>query len=127
MDTQEPKNPFISIHIPVALVSLALAVLFFSQIKGVRTATDTMTWQSTNADKQITALKDNREKLAKAIDERKPLVTQSEALQKTFTEMMKEVNDLSEKDDEDSKKIIVGYGIKIADNAPAAPEAKKDK
>ena len=124
MDYQEPTNPFISIHVPVALVALALSVLFFSQIKGVGTATDTMKWQSSNADKQTAALKDNKEKLAKAIEERKPLVAQSETLQKTFTDMMKEVNDLSEKGNEDAKKIIIGYGIKIADN-PAAPDAKK--
>jgi len=126
MDNQEPKNPFISVHVPIALVALALAVLFFSQIKGVGTATDTMKWQSTNADKQITALKDNKEKLAKAIEERKPLVAQSEALQKTFTEMMKDVKELMDKGDEDAKKIIVGYGINIADT-PAASDAKKDK
>ena len=124
MDYQEPTNPFISIHVPVALVALALAVLFFSQIKGVGTATDTMKWQSANADKQIVALKDNKEKLAKAVEERKPLVAQSEGLQKTFTDLMKDVNDLAVKGDEDAKKIIVGYGIKIADN-PAAPDAKK--
>lgn len=124
MDNQEPQNPFISIHIPVALVALALALLFFSQIKGVGTATETMKWQSANADKQADTLKKNKELLAKAIEERKPLVTQSETLQKTFTEMMKEVNDLMLKGDEDAKKIIDGYGIKIADN-PAAPEAKK--
>ena len=123
MDYQENNNPFISIHVPVALVALALSVLFMSQIKGVSTATDTMKWQSTNADKQIAALKDNKEKLAKAIEERKPLVAQSEQLQKTFTELMKDVNDLAVKGDEDAKKIIVGYGIKIADN-PAAAEKK---
>ena len=123
MDYQENTNPFISIHVPVALVALALSVLFMSQIKGVSTATDTMKWQSTNADKQIAALKDNKEKLAKAIEERGLLVKQSEALQKTFTELMKDVNDLAVKGDEDAKKIIVGYGIKIADN-PAAAEKK---
>jgi len=124
MDYQEPTNPFISLHVPVALVALALSVLFFSQIKGVGTATDTMKWQSANADKQIAALKDNKEKLAKAVEERKPLVAQSESLQKTFTDLMKDVNDLAVKGDEDAKKIIVGYGIKIADN-PAATDAKK--
>ena len=123
MDYQENTNPFISIHVPVALVALALSVLFMSQIKGVSTATDTMKWQSTNADKQIAALKDNKEKLAKAIEERGLLVKQSEALQKTFTDLMKDVNDLAVKGDEDAKKIILGYGIKIADN-PAAAEKK---
>lgn len=127
MDNQESENPFISIHVPVALVALALSVLFFSQIKGVGTATETMKWQSSNADKQTVALKDNREKLAKAIEERKPLVATSEDTQKKFTELMKDVNDLAIGGDEDAKKIIVGYGIKIADNPPAAGETKKDK
>ena len=126
MDNQEPSNPFISLHVPVALVALAISMLFFSQIKGVGTSTETIKWQSANADKQIAALKDAKEKLAKAIDERKPLVLQSEGLQKTFTEMMKEVKSLMDKGDEDAKKIILGYNIQVADNT-AAPEAKKDK
>jgi glutamate mutase epsilon subunit len=126
MDNQEPQNPFISVHVPIALVALALAVLFYSQIKGVSTASETMRWQSTTADKQIETLKKNKELLAKATEERKPLVNQSEELQKKFTEMMKDVNALSEKGDPDAKKIIVGYGIKVADN-PAAADAKKDK
>ena len=124
MDHQEPTNPFISLHVPVALVALALALLFFSQIKGVGTATETMKWQSTNADKQTVQLKANKETLAKAIEDRKPLVLQSETLQKTFTEMMKEVNDLAVKGDPDATQIIKGYGIKIADN-PAASDTKK--
>ncbi len=123
MDNQEPRNPFISVHTPVALVALAISMLFFSQIKGVGTSNETMKWQTANADKQIAALKDNNEKLAKALEERKPLVAQSEELQKTFTEMMKDVNAIAEKD-EDAKKIILGYGIKIADGQSAP---KKDK
>ena len=126
MDNQEPSNPFVSIHVPVALVALAISMLFFSQIKGLGTSTETAKWQSTNADKQLVALKDAREKLTKAIADRKPLADQSEGLQKTFTEMMKEVKGLMDKGDEDAKKIIVGYNIQVADN-PAAPEARKDK
>jgi len=38
--------------------------------------------------------------------------------------LMKDVNDLAVKGDDDAKKIIVGYGIKIADTPPAA-DAKK--
>jgi uncharacterized protein YlxW (UPF0749 family) len=124
MDNQESNNPFNSIHIPVALVALALAVLFFSQIKGVSTATETMKWQSSNADRQTATLKDNREKLAKAIEERRPLAATSEDTQKKFTDLMKDVNELASKGDAEAKRIIVGYGIKIADSAP---EAKKGK
>ncbi len=123
MEYQENQNPFVSIYVPVALVALALSMLFFSQINGAAAATESMKWQSANADKQTVALKEGKEKLAKAIEERKPLVATSESLQKTFTDMMKEVNDLAVKGDEDAKKLIVGYGIKISDN-PAAAEKK---
>ncbi|MEO6786434.1 MAG: hypothetical protein ABI318_09910 [Chthoniobacteraceae bacterium] len=126
MDNQEPRNPFISLHVPVALVALSLSILFFGQIKGVGTATDTMKWQSTTADKQIVSLKDAREKLSKGIEERKPLVSTSEDTQKQFTELMKDVDALARSGDKDAEMIIKGYNIKIADGAPA-PEAKKDK
>lgn len=129
MENDEPTNPFVSIHTPVALVSLALSVLFFSQIKGVGTASDTMRWQSSNADKQIFALKDNREKLANAIEERKALVAQSEQTQRQFTELMREVDELARGGDKDAKTIIEGYGIKV--NEPgggtrAASDSAKD-
>ena len=124
MDNQEPSNPFISVHVPIALLALAISLLFYSQYKGIATSTETITWQSGNADKQITAYKDAKDKLSKAIEERKPLVAQSEDLQKTFTDMMREVNALAEKGNERAKKIINGYQIKVADN-PKPAEAKK--
>lgn len=125
MDNNEQDNPFISVYTPVALVALALSVLFFSQIKGVGTATENMRWQSSNADKQIFALKDNRERLARAIEERRPLVAQSEQTQKQFTDLMKEVDELARGGDKDAKTIIDGYGIKV--NEPGgAPRPSTD-
>jgi hypothetical protein len=124
-ENNDPNNPFISLHTPIALVALALSVLFFSQIKGVGTATETMRWQSDNADKQIFALKDNRERLARGIEERKPLVAQSEQTQKQFTDLMKDVDELARGGDKDAKTIIDGYGIKV--NEPGgAPRASTD-
>jgi len=130
MENDEPTNPFVSIHTPVALVALALSVLFFSQIKGVGTATTTMKWQSDNATKQIIALKENREKLTRAIEERRALVAQSEQTQKQFTDLMKEVDELARGGDKDAKTIIDGYGIKVNEpgGAPrAATEPALDK
>ncbi len=124
MDHQDNSNPFVSIHVPVALLALAISMLFFSQIKGVATSTETIKWQSGNADKQIAAYKDGKEKLTKAIAERQPIVAQSEELQKNFTEMMKEVKASADKGNENAKKIINGYGIQVAD-APKAAEGKK--
>jgi uncharacterized protein YlxW (UPF0749 family) len=126
MDTQDNPNPLISVHVPVALVALALSILFLAQIKGVGTATETMKWQGATASKQIAALKENREKLTKAIEERTALVKQSEETQKKFTELLKDVDALARGGDEDAKKIIVGYGIKIAEPA-ASSEPKPEK
>ena len=127
MDTQENENnPFISIHVPVALVALALSSLFFSQIKGAATGKETLELQASTADKQIAALKENHEKLAKAVEDRATLVKQSEDTQKKFTELLKDVDTLARGGDEDAKKIITGYGIKIADPG-ASPEPKTDK
>ena len=124
MDHQESSNSLLNVNVPVALIGLALSVLFFSQIKSVNSATDTAKWQATNADKQIEAYKDARDKSDKAIKEREPLVAQSEDTQKKFTALMKDVDELARAGDEDAKKIILGYGIKVADNAPAADKPK---
>jgi hypothetical protein len=122
MENEELSNPFISVHTPIALVALALSVLFFSQIKGVGTASETMRWQAQNADKQIFALKDNRERLARTIEERKALVAQSEQTQRQFTDLMKEVDILARAGDKDAKTIIDGYGIKVNEPGAGAPK-----
>jgi hypothetical protein len=127
MENEDLNNPFISVHTPIALVALSLSVLFFSQIKGVGTASDTMRWQAQNADKQIFALKDNRERLARTLEERKGLVTQSEQTQRQFTDLMKEVDALARGGDKDAKTIIDGYGIKVNEPGAAAPGASAPK
>ena len=159
MDTQESRSPFISIQLSLALVALSLCVFFFGQIKGVGTATvqeedpeqelelniaagvktamETMRWQSSNADKQIVAYKEAREKLAKAIDERRPGAAAATDLQTRFAQLIKKVNELSKGDDrdeavKDAKNIIgilVNSGITSINvpDAPAASEAKNDR
>ena len=135
MDHQEPSNPFLSVYTPVAMVALAVAMLFFAQIKGVGNATETVKWQSNNVDKQITAYKDAKEKLTKAIDERKPNVAASTDQQTRFALLIKKVNELSKGDekDEDVKdakniiSILVSSGINQINVPDAAADPKKDK
>lgn len=134
MENQEPKNPFVSVHTPIALVALALSVLFFSQIKGVGNATATVKWQSDNVDKQITSYRNAKEQLAKGIEQRAPQVKDSSDSQTRFAQMIKKVNELSKGDDKDpqvkdAKEIIaslVNSGI-TSINVPDAPaDPKKD-
>ena len=132
MENQETKNPFFSIHTPLALVALALSVLFFSQIKAVGNAKETMLWQSKNVDKQIADYKKANEQLAKAIEERTPNAAASSDMQTRFALLIKKVNELAEgeKGDADAKKIIgllVSAGV-TSINVPQSPAPpKKDK
>ena len=135
MDNQEPRNPFVSIHVPVALVALALSVLFFSQIKGVGNATATVKWQSDNVDKQIAAYKNDKEQLAKGIEQRAPQAKESSDLQTRFAQLIEKVNDLSkgdeakDKDVKDAKNIIailVKSGITSINVPKPAADPKKD-
>lgn len=132
MENQEPKNPFVSIHTPIALVALALSVLFFSQIKSLGNATETVKWQSNNVDKQIASYKDANEKLLKAIAERAPAVKESSSLQIRFGKLIKKVNELSKGDEKDEAvkdakniiSILVSSGINSI-NVPDDPADQK--
>ena len=132
MENQEPKNPFVSIHTPIALVALALSVLFFSQIKSLGNATETVKWQSNNVDKQIASYKDANEKLLKAIAERAPAVKESSSLQMRFGKLIKKVNELSKGDEKDEAvkdakniiSILVSSGINSI-NVPDDPSDQK--
>jgi uncharacterized protein HemX len=132
MDNNDQTNPIATVHIPLALLSLALCFLFFLQIKGTGQTSETMIWQKENAEKQIGILKENHEKLTKAIGDRKALVSQSEQTQKQFTELMKELDEIARGGDKDAQQIIATYGIKVADNQPAGggtttPPGKKEE
>ena len=132
MENQEPKNPFVSIHTPIALVALALSPLFFSQIKSLGNAKDTVKWQSNNVDKQIASYKDANEKLLKAITERAPAVKESSSLQMRFGKLIKKVNELSKGDEKDEAvkdakniiNILVSSGINSI-NVPDDPADQK--
>lgn len=127
MDDQTDSNPFISVYTPIALVALALSALFLGQIKGTGQATDSMKWQSSNADKQITSLRENTLKLDKVIGDQTPNATQAEQTQKQFSDFMKDVNDLAVAGDKDAitvMNIAAQNNIKYAGN-PEVP--KKDE
>lgn len=127
MDTNENSSAISTVHIPLALLALALSFLFILQIRGSNQASENMKWQSTNASKQITDLKAAEERNRKTIEDRKTMVTQSEQTQKQFTDLMKELNDLSVAGDKDAQLIITKYGIKVADNPPAGATTTPDK
>jgi hypothetical protein len=128
MDTQNDQNPFLSVHTPLALVALALCVLFFNQVKGTNQGIENMKFQSGNADKQITELKQNTEKLTAAIEQQKANVTQSEQTQQQFSDLIKEIDELSRAGDKDAQQVMAiaaRNGINY-NPTPAGSSDKKD-
>ena len=129
MDDQTDSNPFISVYTPVALVALALSALFFSQIKGTSGAVESMKWQSSNADKQITSLRENTLKIDEVIKKQETDVATSVDTQKQFSEFIKEVNELALKGekDKDAKDaiIVMNKAVEVGIRYAGPPEAAK--
>ncbi|MCE9610490.1 MAG: hypothetical protein K8R23_09885 [Chthoniobacter sp.] len=103
-----PSSP--SLHLPFALLSVALALVMISQTMGVFN--------------QKTALKEGQEQLidsvakhADAVTKREPLVGQSRELKKKLNEMIMDILTLA-KNDEDAKAIVEKYHIQ--QNLPAS-------
>ncbi len=114
-----------TVHIPLGLLALGLSFLFFAQIRSSHQSLDNVKFMETNADKQIAALKDNYLKLAKGIEDRKGLVSQSEQTQKQFTDVMKELDSLAKAKDQDAVDVMNMFGIKVSDGTPPAPAPEK--
>ncbi len=124
MPAQESDHRAHNIDPPVALAALSLCILAFTQLIGFRTATETeiaaMKWQSSTADKQIASLRESSAKLAKTMEEKKPLVNQSEETQKQFSDVMKDMDALARAGDEDAKSIM-GLYLQLSTPAPLTP------
>ncbi len=138
------ENPFISVHLPITFLAVGLALFFSGESKSTNQkiaeanlekegrvwAQENLKWRKETAEKQLKDLGDAKDRLDKAVEERKALVAQSASTQAQFTSMMKELDELSRGGDKDATLIISSYGIKVNDNAataPAAPAEKKDE
>lgn len=132
MENQEQKNPFASIHTPIALVGLALSVLFFSESLTLGNNKKMTELESSKVGAQIKDYKDAKEKLAKAIEQRGPAVKESSDLQLRFGKLIKKVNELSKGDEKDEAvkdakniiNILVSSGINSI-NVPDDPADQK--
>ncbi len=133
----KPENPFISVHLPVTFLALGLALFLAGEGKSASQkiaeanlekegrvwAQSNLVWRKETTEKQIKELQDAKDRLDKAVEERKTLVAQSASTQAQFSSMMKELDELSKAGDKDATQIISSYGIKV--NDPAAPAETK--
>jgi hypothetical protein len=115
-----PARPTGTLHIPLALIALTLAVFIASQIGAVRQQSKVMQWQLGNANKQIETFTEGEKQLAQLVEQRGTMVKQSGEIQAQFQTFLNDVLELA-KDDPDTKKVVEKW--KIQRNEPAAPAA----
>lgn len=119
---EQPRS--LSVHIPLLLLALALAMFFASQIGAAKRSDETIRWQLDNLDKQLTQLKDGQKQLTELIDKRQELVGQSQKVQEQYTALLNDVLELA-KTDADAAKVVEKW--KIQRNSPPAEEPKKEE
>lgn len=113
-----------SIHLPIALIALALAINFFADWRNANKQAEIMRWQLSGLDRQTEALSAGKRELAALIAKNDEVVRQAQQIQGQYTNLFGDLIDLA-KDDKDAKEIVEKWGIKRqGDNAqPAAAPA----
>lgn len=118
----------ISVHVPVAILSAALAVFFGVQLRNTSKQTEIMRWQLGNLEKQTENLKTAQKQYAEALVKSEDTVKQADQIQGQYVNLFNDLLDLS-KDDKDAKEVVDKWGIKRNDapkaDAPAADAEKK--
>ena len=119
-----------STHIPVAILSLAVAIYFGVQIRNTSKQTEIMRWQLGNLDKQTENLKAAQKQYAEALSKSEDTVKRADQVQGQYVKLFEDLLELA-KDDKDAKEVVDQWGIKRNDapKSDAAPvaEEKKDK
>lgn len=118
----QPSSFLGSIHLPLALVALALAIGLFSELRAAGKQAEIMRWQLSNLDRQTEALSSGKRELAGLIMKNDEVVRQAQQIQGQYTNLFSDLIELS-KDDKDAKEIVDKWGIKRAGQAAEAPAA----
>lgn len=119
METQ-PRT--LSVHIPVTLLSLAIAVFIASQIGAASRTSETIKWQLSNLDKGLTELKAAEKQLDDLSAQAKPIMEQVKKLQDNYTNLFKDVLELA-KTDKDAQAVVEKWKIQSNEPAPGTAPA----
>jgi hypothetical protein len=132
-----PESDNSNLSLPLALISVTIAILLLSQIGGSRQAANFMKFQSQNLDQQLTQMKEIDKQAAETIKQRETVVKQAGEIQNQLQTVLNDLLDAAEKDkDKDAIEIINKWkvqrnappgGAAAAAPAPAAPAADAKK
>lgn len=118
----------LSLHVPVAFLSAALAISFAVQLRNTSKQAEIMRWQLGNLDKQTENLKAAQKQFAETLTKSEDTVKQADQIQGQYINLFKDLLELA-KDDKDAKEIVDKLGVKLSEpsKTDAAAEGKKDK
>jgi len=109
-----------SIHLPLALLSIAFAIFLFVQISSLGQNDRNMRWQTENLERQVESLVESEKNFGNLIKQREALVQQSQQVQTRYTEMLTDLINLAETDT-DARSVVEKYKIQRQQNQQAAP------
>ncbi len=118
----EPQSFAGSLHLPIALIGLAFAIYFFSELRSAGKQADVLKWQLSGLDRQTESLSNAKRELSGIIMKNDEVVKQAQQIQGQYTNMFNDLLELS-KDDKDAKEIVDKWGIKRNGEQPAAQPA----
>jgi hypothetical protein len=109
-----------SIHLPLAIIALGLAIGLFSEWRAASKQAEIMRWQLSGLDRQTEVLSAGKRELAALIMKNDEVVRQAQQIQGQYTNLFGELIDLA-KEDKDAKEIVDKWGIKRSGQPEAAP------
>lgn len=113
----------LSAHVPIALLSIAICIFLFVQIRQNGATSDTLKINIDNAKTNYDQLVDNEKRMKEMNAKNEPVMKQAKAL---FEEQQKFLNSVLElaKDDDNAKRVVAAHGIqKTGGEESAAPAA----
>ena len=116
-----------STHVPLAILSLAVAIYFGVQLRNTSKQAEIMRWQLGNLDKQTENLTAAKKQYSDALTKSEDTVKQADQVQGQYVKLVEDLLELA-KDDKDAKEVVDKWGIKKNEvPKPDATEEKKGK
>jgi len=115
-----------STHIPIAILSVAVAVYFGTQLRANFKQADVMRWQIGNLEKQSENLKVTKQQFEETLTNSAPTLEKAKQVQEQWINFFNDLIDLA-KDDKDAKEVVDKIGIKRNEPPPKSEGAKEEK
>ena len=115
-----------STHIPIAILSVAVAVYFGTQLRANFKQADVMRWQIGNLEKQSGNLTVTKKQFEETLDNSTATLDKAKQVQDQWVSLFNDLLELS-KDDKDAKEVVDKIGMKKNEPPPKSEGAKEEK